>query len=77
MLQQLLQPYRFARLTSSAILALGLCSCQTAVTSDITGSLGEKTEASRAADPRREVELYRDRFRANPKDADAALQYRR
>jgi Flp pilus assembly protein TadD len=75
MLQQLLQPYRFARLTSSAILALGLCSCQTAVTSDITGSLGEKTEASRAADPRREVELYRDRFRANPKDADATLQY--
>src|SRR4030088_1324955 len=43
--------------------------------SDITGSLGEKTEASRAAAPLREVELYRDRFRANPKDADAALQF--
>ena len=43
--------------------------------SDVTGSLGEKAEASRAADPRREVESYRDRFRANPKDADAALQY--
>jgi Flp pilus assembly protein TadD len=71
--------YCFARLVvsaaSSAILALGLCSCQTAGTSDITGSLGEKTEASRAANPRVEVELYRDRFRANPKDADAALQY--
>src|SRR5450631_1941926 len=79
MLQQLLQHYRFAKLlastASSAILVLGLCSCQTAATSDITGSLGKKTEASRGVDPRREVESYRDRFRANPKDADAALQY--
>jgi Flp pilus assembly protein TadD len=79
MFLQLPQKYRFARLlastASSAILVLGLCSCQTAGMSDITGSLGEKTEASRAADPRREVEFYRDRFQANPKDADAALQY--
>jgi Flp pilus assembly protein TadD len=79
MLQQLLQHHRFAKLlvstASSAILVLGLCSCQTAGISDITGSLGEKTEASRGVDPRREVESYRDRFRANPKDADAALQY--
>src|SRR3982074_2926209 len=73
------QRYCFARLlastASSAILVLGLCSCQTAGMSDITGSLGEKTEASSAADPLREVELYRDRFRANPKDDDAALQF--
>jgi Flp pilus assembly protein TadD len=79
MLQQLLPHYRFAKLlastASSAILVLGLCSCQTAATSDITGSLGEQTEASRGVDPRREVESYRDRFRANSKDADAALQY--
>src|SRR6195256_3209683 len=70
---------RFARLlvstASSAILVLALCSCQTAGMSDITGSLGEKTEASRAAEPRREAGFYRDRFQANPKDADAALQY--
>src|SRR6202166_3755017 len=79
MLQQLPQRYGFARLlvstASSAILGLGLCSCQTAGTSDITGSLGEKTEASRAAEPRREVGFYGDRFQANPKAADAALQY--
>src|SRR5258707_10412248 len=83
MLQQLPQRYGFARPLASAalsaILVLGLCSCQTAGTpdimSDITGSLGEKAETSRAADPRREVETDRDRFRANPKDADAALQY--
>lgn len=78
MLPQLLH-YRFARFlastASSAILVLGLCSCQTEGMSDITGSLGDKTEASRAADPRGELDLYRDRYRANPKDADAALQY--
>ena len=79
MLRQLLPPYRFTRLAtltgSSAILALGLCGCQTAGPSDITGSLGDKTESSRAADPRHDVDLYHDRFRANPKDSDAALQY--
>src|SRR5882757_1424924 len=76
---QSLQQYGFARLLASAALSAimlsGLCSCQTDGASDITGSLGEKTEASRTADPRREVESYRDRFRANPNDADAALQY--
>jgi Flp pilus assembly protein TadD len=81
MLQKLSQPSYFARLlastASSAILVLGLCSCQTPGTSDITGSLGENTEASRAADPRRDVESYQDRYRANPKDADAALKYAR
>ena len=63
-------------LASSAVVALGLCSCQTAGPSDITGSLGDQTESSRtAADPRRELDFYRERAHANPKDADAALQY--
>jgi len=79
MLRQLLPPPRFARLISfigsSAVVALGLCSCQTVEPSDITGSLGDKAESSRAAEPRRDVDFYRDRFRANSKDADAALQY--
>jgi Flp pilus assembly protein TadD len=79
MRRQSLQQHRFARLlastASSAILVLGLCSCQTDGMSDITGSLGEKTEKSSAAEPRRGIEYYRDRFRANPQDADAALQY--
>jgi Flp pilus assembly protein TadD len=81
MFRQLLQPSCYARLVTStastAILVLGLCSCQTAGTSDITGSLGEKTESSRDAEPRRDVDSYRDRFRANPKDPEAALQYGR
>jgi Flp pilus assembly protein TadD len=56
------------------ILAVGLSGCGTSVPSDITGSLGEKAEA-RAADPRRDLDTYRERFRANPKDSDAALKY--
>ena len=77
--QPLIQHHRFARsaafAATSAILLLGLCGCQTAGTSDITGSLGEKTETSGTADPRRDLDAYRERFRANPKDVDAALQY--
>jgi Flp pilus assembly protein TadD len=77
--RQSLQQYGFTRFlastASSAVLVLGLCSCQTDGMSDITGSLGEKTEKSSAAEPQRGVEFYRDRFRANPEDADAALQY--
>jgi Flp pilus assembly protein TadD len=80
MFQKLFQPSESARLfaltATSAILALGLCGCQTALTSsDVTGSLGDKAETSRSADPRRDVDLAQERYRANPKDADAALQY--
>jgi Flp pilus assembly protein TadD len=79
MRRQLLERYRFTKrftaTASSAILVFGLCSCQTAGMSDITGSLGDNTEASRATGPRHEAEGYGDRFRASPKDADAALQY--
>src|SRR5215831_16265565 len=67
---------RLAQLASAASsVTLALCSCQTMSPSDITGSLGEKTEASPPADPRRDVELFRDRYRANPKDPEFALQY--
>src|ERR1700738_1814716 len=63
-----------ARLLASAavaaILAVGLGGCQT--TSDITGSLSPKAETGPDADPRRSVEVYGERYRANPKDADAA-----
>ena len=62
-------------MASSAVLLLGLCGCQTVDSSDVTGSLGDKAEAGRAADPRGEVDAWRERYRANPKDADVALQY--
>jgi Flp pilus assembly protein TadD len=66
-----------ARLLASAavtaILAAGLGGCQTM--SDITGSITSKAEPGPDADPRRGVEVYGERYRANPKDADAALAY--
>ena len=78
MLPQLLQRYRSPRRLTFTVLpvllTLGLCGCQTAGAPDVTGSLGDKAEPN-LADARRDVELYRDRFRANPKDAGAALQY--
>jgi len=73
------QQSSLARLLASAavtaILAVGLGGCQTM--SDITGSITSKAEASPApdADPRRAVDTYGERYRANPKDADAALRY--
>src|SRR5258706_15671186 len=78
MLPQLLQRCRSTRRLRFAVLRLfltwGLCGGQTAGAPDVTGWLGDKAEPNRVADARRAVELYRDRFRANPKDADAALQ---
>src|SRR6202790_2336182 len=67
----------FARLLASvavtAMLAAGLGGCQTM--SDITGSLTSTAEASPDTDPRRAAEVYGERYRANPKDAEAALSY--
>jgi len=71
------QQYSVARLLTSvavaALLAAGLGGCQTM--SDITGSISSKAETSRDADPRRSVDADGERYRANPKDADAALRY--
>ncbi|QWG12729.1 tetratricopeptide repeat protein [Bradyrhizobium sediminis] len=75
------QPPSLARLLASAaataILAASLGGCQTM--SDITGSITSKAEASPSpgpdADPRRSVDAYGERYRANPKDPEAALRY--
>src|SRR5579872_885883 len=56
----------------AAFLGIGLCSCQTDGLPDITGALGDRAEK---AAPGRGLEFYRDRFRANPDDVEAALQY--
>ncbi|QOG19566.1 MULTISPECIES: tetratricopeptide repeat protein [Bradyrhizobium] len=59
-----------------AMVATGLGGC-TAMSklSDVTGSIGSKAEAAPSADPVRAVEVYGERYRANPKDPDAALAY--
>ena len=68
-----------ARLLASAavtaLLAASLGGCQTM--SDITGSLTSSSAKAQAVpdDPRRAAEMYGERYRANPKDAEAALGY--
>jgi len=66
-----------ARLLASAavtaILAAGLGGCQTM--SDITGSITAKPETSASTNPQRTAEIAGDRYRENPKDADAAVAY--
>jgi len=57
----------------AAILAAGLGGCQT--TSDITGSVSPPAAASPDADARRSVEVLGERYRAHPKDPEAALAY--
>jgi Flp pilus assembly protein TadD len=58
----------------TAMLAAGLGGCKTMA--DITGSIASsKPEASPDADPRRAADVYGERYRGNPKDADAALRY--
>src|SRR5258708_39991035 len=68
-----------ARLLASAavaaILAAGLGGCQTM--SDITGSITSEADPAPSpdGDAPRSVEVYGERYRANPRDADAALAY--
>jgi Flp pilus assembly protein TadD len=78
------QQSRLARLlvsaATAAILSVALAGCQTTSMSDITGSLGSKS-GSRAemprpdGDPRGVADADGERYRANPKDPEAALRY--
>jgi Flp pilus assembly protein TadD len=71
-----LQPIIARFLASAAVtasLAAGLGGCQTM--SDVTGALTAKPDASANSDPPRASEVSGDRYRENPKDADAALAY--
>ena len=64
-----------ASVAMTAVLAASLGGCQTM--SDITGSITSKADSAPApdADPRRAVEVWGERYRANPKDPEAALAY--
>src|SRR4051794_26720974 len=66
---------QFASVAASAILALALCGCQTTTPSDITGALGDTADKGEVATSRNDLDRHRERFRANPNDVDAALQY--
>ncbi|MBI5265351.1 MAG: tetratricopeptide repeat protein [Bradyrhizobium sp.] len=70
------QQLSLARLLSSAaliaVLGTSLGGCQTM--SDITGSVTPRADTA-PTDPARAVEVYGERYRANPKDPDVALAY--
>src|SRR4051795_8456358 len=57
----------------SAVLAASLGGCQTM--SDVTGAITSSKTAAAPEDTRQAVDVYGERYRANPKDADAALAY--
>jgi len=57
----------------TALLAIGLGGCKTM--GDITGSLTSKSDTAGETDPRRAAEVYGERYRTNPRDAEAALRY--
>ena len=64
---------RFLRSAAvTALLAAGLGGCQTM--SDVTGSIASSAP-SPDSDPQHAIETYGERYRANLKDADAALAY--
>ena len=56
----------------TAILAAGLGGCQTM--GDVTGSIASSAP-NPDTDPQRAIQVYGERYRANPKDADVALAY--
>ena len=56
-----------------ASLATALGGCKTM--GDITGSVASKSDTATESDPRRVAEVYGERYRNNPKDADVALRY--
>jgi Flp pilus assembly protein TadD len=58
------------------LLALVLTSCKTMQAPEATGALGAAAAAPRGeADWRRSAETWGERYRANPKDAEAAINY--
>src|ERR1043165_9042497 len=73
------QRFSFARLLAPpslvAAVAMGLGGCTgMSKLSDVTGSIGPRAEAA-PTDPARATEVYGERYRANPKDANVALAY--
>ena len=62
-----------ASLVAMVAISLGGCTAMSKL-SDVTGSSGSRAEAA-PVEPARAVEVYGERYRANPKDPDAALGY--
>jgi Flp pilus assembly protein TadD len=64
----------FASAAVAAVLALSVAGCKT-MGDDITGSIGTPAAPRSDADWRHSLEVWGARYRANPKDVDAAIGY--
>jgi Flp pilus assembly protein TadD len=64
-------------LALAAMLALATTGCQTTQPTETTGSLGLASGARAEANWRRSAEAWGERYRTNPRDPDAALNYAR
>ena len=68
-----------ARLLSAvslaAVLALGASGCTTMPSSDVTGSIATADTPRSEAEWRREMEVAGARYRADPRDSEAAIRY--
>src|SRR5437773_6762442 len=58
------------------VLAITLAGCKTTQSSDTTGSI-RAPSASREADPRGDVDAAGERYRADPRNPEAAIRYAR
>jgi Flp pilus assembly protein TadD len=68
---------RLAPVMLAGALAIALGACQTTAPMEATGSIGTAAgpNATPAADWRRSAEAWGERYRANPNDAEAAVNY--
>jgi Flp pilus assembly protein TadD len=65
----------FATASLVALLAAGVGGCATFHPPETTGSIAKTDTPQTDADWRKNAEVYGDRYRANPKDAAAAVRY--
>src|SRR5262249_60215370 len=74
-----LHGHRTTRLLASvaivAILATTFAGCKTTRSTDTTGSTALPAGPRSEADWRRDIAVYGERYRANNRDADAAIRY--
>ncbi len=66
---------RFAPLLMAIALSAVATSCQTTSPFETTGALGPSAATAGEADWRRSAEAWGERYRANPADPDAAINY--
>jgi Flp pilus assembly protein TadD len=66
---------RFAPVVLAAVLSLTATACQTTSPSEVTGSLAMASSPAGEADWRRLADAWGERYRANPSDPEAAINY--